>query len=93
VAAAESNEVRDDQKVADEAGFLDDSEFELEPVQDGPDGVGNGGIVDWFALTLTLSPREREQPASVIRFATNLGFGNGVVLQSGTGFQPVSPVW
>src|SRR2546426_3018472 len=41
VAAAELNEVRDDQKVADEASFLDDFEFELEAVKDGLDSGGD----------------------------------------------------
>src|SRR5262249_22573349 len=38
---SELNEVRDDQKIADEPGFFDDLEFELKPVDDDLDRRGD----------------------------------------------------
>ena len=35
----------DDEEVTDETGFLDDREFELQPVHDDLDGGGDFGIV------------------------------------------------
>ena len=45
VFAAVADEIADDEEVGDETGFLDDREFELQPVNDGFDGGGDGGIV------------------------------------------------
>ena len=43
--AAVADEIADDQEVADEPGLLDDLQLELQAVDHGLDGGGDGGIV------------------------------------------------
>ena len=39
-----TDEIADDEKVTDEPGFLDDREFQLQPVNDGFDGRSDGRV-------------------------------------------------